>query len=76
MPSLFWPNLKRRNVSAVGELSRVLHWMGVIAAGLCLLLATEFAVEGWAIHLSRDLIVTALALVLGTRGLRYVLARE
>jgi hypothetical protein len=76
MPSFFWPNLKRRNVGAAGELARVLHWIGVIAAGLCVLLATEFAVEGWAIHLSRALIVTALALVFGTRGLRYVLARE
>ncbi|HZZ31800.1 MAG TPA: hypothetical protein VFE10_07365 [Phenylobacterium sp.] len=76
MPNFIWPNLKRRNVGAAGEFSRVLHWMGVVAAGLCLLLATEFAVEGWAIHLSRALLLAALALAFGTRGLRFVLARE
>jgi hypothetical protein len=76
LPNFIWPHLKRRNVGAAGEFSRVLHWMGVIAAGLCLLLAAEFAVEGWATHLSRDLVVAAVALALGARGLRYVLARE
>jgi cyanate permease len=76
LPNFIWPHLKRRNVGAAGEFSRVLHWMGVIAAGMCLLLAAEFAVEGWATHLSRSLILLALALVFGTRGLRYVLARE
>jgi hypothetical protein len=76
LPNFIWPNLKRRDVGAAGEFSRVLHWMGVIAAGLCLLLAAEFAVEGWATHLSRDLVVTAVALAFGARGLRYMLARE
>ena len=42
----------------------------------CALLAIEFAVEGWATHLSRTLLVTALLLTFGTRAVRYVLARE
>lgn len=76
MPNFIWPHLKRSNVGTAGELSRVLHWMGAIAAGLCLMLAAEFAVEGWATHLSRSLILVALALFFGARALRYVLARE
>lgn len=76
MPSFIWPSLKRRNVGPAGEVARLLHWIGVIAAGLCLLMAIEFAVEGWAEHLSRALALTAVVLVFGTRALRYALARE
>jgi hypothetical protein len=75
-PNLLWPSLKRRDLGAAGLLGRLIHWAGVIAAGLCALLAAEFAVEGWATHLSRSLMVAALALTFGTRGLRYLLARE
>ena len=75
-PNLIWPSLKRRDLGAAGLLGRLIHWTGVIAAGLCVLLAAEFAVEGWATHLSRSLVVAALALTFGTRGLRYLLARE
>lgn len=76
MPNLIWPSLRRRDVGAAGALGRTIHWLGVIAAGLCALLAIEFAVEGWATHLSRDLLIVALALAFGTRALRYALARE
>ena len=74
--NVLWPNLKRADVGAAGAFGRLLHWAGIIVAGLCALLAVEFAVEGWATHLSRSLLVAALALTFGTRGLRYVLARE
>ncbi|WP_372786783.1 hypothetical protein [Phenylobacterium sp.] len=76
MPNFIWPNLRRRDVGAAGALGRAIHWLGVVVAGLCALLAAEFAVEGWATHLSIRLLATAIVLTFGTRGLRYVLARE
>jgi hypothetical protein len=76
LPNFIWPSVKRREVGTAGALGRFLHWTGVIAAGLCALLAVELAVEGWAIHLSRSLLVAAVALTFGGRGLRYALARE
>ncbi len=76
MPNFIWPNLPRRDVGTAGALGRVIHWTGVIVAGLCALLAAEFAVEGWATHLSGDLLLTAVVLTFGTRALRYLLARE
>jgi hypothetical protein len=76
LPNFIWPNLRRRDVGTAGALGRIIHWTGVIVAGLCALLAAEFAVEGWATHLSRDLLLTAVVLAFGTRALRYVLARE
>jgi hypothetical protein len=74
--NIIWPALKRRDVGAAGALGRLIHWAGVIAAGLCALLAIEFMVEGWATHLSRTLLALALGLAFGTRALRYVLTRE
>jgi hypothetical protein len=74
--NFIWPALKRRDVGTAGTLGRWIHWAGVFLAGLCALLAIEFMVEGWATHLSRDLLAAALALALGTRALRYVLTRE
>jgi hypothetical protein len=76
MPNFIWPNLKQRRVSAAGEFGRALHWLGVIVAGLCLLLAVELLVEGWATSLSHNLLIAAAVLTFGTRGLRYILARE
>ena len=76
MPNFIWPSLRRRDVGTAGALGRFIHWLGVIAAGLCALLAVEFAVEGWAKHLSLDLALAAVALAFGSRALRYVLARE
>jgi hypothetical protein len=76
MLNLLWPHLKRAHVGLAGVLGRFIHWAGVIAAGLCALLAIEFAVEGWAGDLTRTLVITAIALTFGTRALRYVLARE
>ena len=76
MPNFIWPSLKRRDVGTAGAFGRVIHWVGVIAEGLCAMLAVELAVEGWATHLSRTLFVAALVLTFGTRALRYVLARE
>jgi hypothetical protein len=74
--NLIWPSLKRRDVGAAGALGRFIHWTGVIVAGLCVLMAVEFMVQGWATHLSRTLLVIALGLALGSRALRYALARE
>jgi hypothetical protein len=76
LPNFIWPSLKRRDVGTAGALGRFIHWTGVIVAGLCALLAAELAVEGWATHLSRSLLIVALALTFGTRALRYMLARE
>ena len=76
MPNFIWPSLRRRDVGTAGALGRFIHWAGALIAGLCALLAAEFAVEGWATHLSRDLILTAVVLMFGTRALRYMLARE
>ena len=76
MPNFIWPSLKRREVGTAGTLGRFIHWTGVILAGFCALLAAELAVEGWATHLSRSLLIVALALTFGTRALRYMLARE
>jgi hypothetical protein len=76
MPSLIWPNPKRSRVGAAGAVGRFIHWLGLIAALLCALMALEFLVEGWARHLSYDLLIAAAALTFGTRGLRFVLARE
>ncbi|MBS0362010.1 MAG: hypothetical protein JSR98_11560 [Proteobacteria bacterium] len=75
-PNLLWPTAKRRRVGVVGEIGRVLHWTGVIAAGLCALLAAEFLIEGWATRLSLYLLAVAVALIFGARGLRWLLARE
>ncbi len=76
MPNIIWPTRLRRDVGTAGALGRMLHWTGVILAGLCAFSAVEFAVEGWATHLSRELFLTAIALVFGARALRYLLARE
>ena len=75
-PNLLWPSFRRREVGAAGALGRLIHWMGVIVAGLCAMLAVEFAVEGWATHLCRSLVIAAFILAFGTRALRYLLARE
>lgn len=76
MPNFIWPSLRRPEVGAAGALGRMIHWMGVILAGLCLLLAVEFAVEGWARGLSGKLFLAALGLAFGARAVRYLLARE
>jgi len=75
-PNVFWPSFRRRDVGAAGALGRLIHWTGVILAGLCALLAVEFAVEGWATHLSHSLLIAAVVLTFGGRALRYMLARE
>ena len=76
MLNILWPHPKRRDVGAAGAFGRFIHWTGVVVAGLCALLAIEFAVEGWAGDLTRQLLIAALALAFGTRALRYILARE
>lgn len=76
MLNLIWPRPRRREVHGVGTLGRVIHWLCVIVAILCAMMALEFAVEGWAGGLSRTLAVTALALTLGSRAILYMLARE
>jgi hypothetical protein len=75
-PNLIWPQAKRRKVGVIGETGRVLHWTGYIAAGLCVLVALEFLVEGWATDLSARFLAASVALVFGARGLRWLLARE
>jgi hypothetical protein len=74
--NLIWPNPRRQGVGAAGTLGRVIHWVSVIAAGLCALLALEFAVEGWAFELSRSLVIASVVLLFGSRALLYALARE
>ena len=74
--NLIWPSPRRRDVGPAGTFGRVVHWLGVIAAVVCALMALEFAVEGWAIGLSRVLLVAALILAFGSRALLYALARE
>jgi hypothetical protein len=76
LPNFIWPSLRRRDVGTAGALGRFIHWAGAVVAGLCALLALEFAVEGWATHLSADLLVTAVVLAFGARAIRYMLARE
>jgi hypothetical protein len=76
LPSIIWPNPKRSHVGPAGSFGRFIHWVGLIAALLCALMAVEFLVEGWARHLSYDLLLTAVILTFGTRALRYMLARE
>ena len=76
MLNLIWPRPRRADVSGLGTLGRVIHWLCVIAALLCALMALEFAVEGWARTLSFDLAVAALTLVFGSRAILYMLARE
>ena len=76
MRNLIWPHLKHAHVGPTGALGRILHWTGVIVAGLCALLAVEFLVEGWAVQLSGSLLITALVLTFGARALRYLLTRE
>ncbi|MBS0334798.1 MAG: hypothetical protein JSS35_18665 [Proteobacteria bacterium] len=75
-PNVLWPTARRPRVGIVGEVGRLLHWTGVIAAAMCVLLAIEFLVEGWATHLSRNLLGCAAALTFGARGLRWLLSRE
>jgi len=75
-PNVIWPSLRRADVGAAGALGRLIHWIGAIAAVLCAMMAIEFAVEGWATHLCRSLAIAAVALAFGTRGVRYLLARE
>jgi hypothetical protein len=74
--NLIWPRPRRRDVHGVGTLGRVIHWFCVVIAGLCALMALEFAVEGWAGGLSRTLVVSAVALTLGSRAILFMLARE
>ena len=75
-PNLLWPIARRQRVGVVGEIGRVLHWTGVIAAGLCALLAAEFLIEGWATRLSLYLLAATAVLVFAARGLRWLMARE
>ncbi len=74
--NLIWPSPRRAEVGAAGTFARVVHWLCVVAAVLCALMALEFAVEGWARGLSGTLIVTAVVLTFGSRALLYALARE
>ena len=75
-PNLIWPSLRRSDVGAAGALGRMIHWACVILAGLCLLLAAEFTIEGWAGDLGGQLLVAAAALAVGSRVILYLLARE
>lgn len=76
MLNLLWPRPRRRDVGPAGALARVIHWLCVVLAVLCGLMAIEFMVEGWAQGLSRSLAITALLLTFGSRALLFALARE
>ena len=76
MLKLLWPRPRRREVGAAGTFARVIHWLCVVLALVCALMALEFAVEGWARGLSWTLAIAALVLAFGSRALLYALARE
>ena len=75
-PNILWPTAKRRRVGVLGEMGRLMHWTGAIAAGLCVLLALEFLVEGWATRLALSLFATSVILLFCARAVRWLLARE
>ena len=76
MLNLLWPCSRRPAVQGFGALGRFIHWIGVVAALLCALMALEFSVEGWAVSLARTLVLAALGLVVGSRAILFMLTHE
>jgi cytochrome b subunit of formate dehydrogenase len=76
MSNLFWPRALSADVGRSGWIGRTVHWTGVVLAVLFLLTAFGFAVDGWAMQIAAWLAAAAVAMALGARGVRYLLARE
>lgn len=76
MPNLIWPRVLRPDVGRSGLIGRGVHWLGVLLAGAFLLVALGFAADGWSTSDAVWLSVIAVAMALGARGVRYLLARE
>jgi len=76
MPNLIWPRALTADVGTSGWIGRTLHWLGVALAAFVLVTAFGFAVDGWAVTLACEMTAAAIAMALGARGLRYLLARE
>jgi hypothetical protein len=76
MPNLIWPRAFSPQVGASGLIGRTVHWLGVALAILILVTAIGFAVDGWSTSDAAWLSVLSIALALGARGVRYLLAKE
>lgn len=76
MPNLIWPRAVSSQPGPSGLIGRTIHWMGVALAAAILVTALGFAVDGWAVPVAVGLAIGAVALALGARGVRYLLARE
>jgi lysylphosphatidylglycerol synthetase-like protein (DUF2156 family) len=76
MPNLIWPRATRDDVGASGLIGRTVHWLGVVMALAFLVIALGFAADGWSLSDAVWLSVIAVAMAMGARGVRYILARE
>jgi hypothetical protein len=76
LPNLIWPRALSPDVGAPGLIGRTIHWLGVALAAAFLITAMGFAVDGWSMSDALWLSVIAVAMALGARGVRFLLARE
>lgn len=76
MPNLIWPRVRSPDVGASGLIGRSIHWLGVLMAAAFLLIALGFAADGWSTSDAIWLSIIAVAMALGARGVRYLMARE
>jgi hypothetical protein len=76
MPNLIWPRALSPDVGAPGLIGRTVHWLGVVLAAVFLVIALGFAADGWSTSDAIWLTIIAVAMALGARGVRYLLARE
>jgi hypothetical protein len=76
LPNLIWPRALSANVGAPGLIGRTVHWLGVGMAVVLLVAAMGFAVDGWSVSDAIWLSILAIAMAMGARGVRYLLARE
>lgn len=76
LPNLIWPRALSSDVGASGLIGRTIHWLGVALAIAFLVTAMGFAVDGWSPSSASWLAIGAVAMALGARGVRYLLAKE
>jgi hypothetical protein len=76
MPNLFWPRALSSHVGATGLVGRTIHWLGVGLAAAILVTALGFAVDDWELPVAGWMAIAAVAMALGARGVRYLLAKE
>lgn len=76
MPNFLWPRALSADVGATGLIGRTIHWLGVLSALAFLVSAMGFAVDGWSLSDAVWLSLIAIAMVLASRGVRFLLARE